>query len=270
MQTEAYRITGFAAVVSALGFLLRWLQDLRILDPETGLAAKGAPISVLVTLLIVFMAAALGGIAIYLGRCSAPTAPEAALATHSFLHKVVNLAPAFLLAIGGAAQLLQANAANWPESQVVIRRILGLVTLAGAYGDLLIANGVQSKDKALSRRIGAGLMLLFAGLWLIAAYKSAASDPVIWRFAVEMLAICAVLMAIYHLAGYFFEEPTPRRTIFYCYLGAFLCIMAAVDEHPLCESICYAAAALQLLAWGYTLTVNLRRPEDRIVKDTGI
>lgn len=270
MQTEAYRITGFTAVASALGFLLRWLQGIRIIDEETGLAEKGAPISILVAVVVILMAAALGYIAYRLGRCEMPLEPHEALSGKNFLHRAVNLAPAILLAIGGLVQLLQADASHWASGQIVIRRILGVVVLAAAYGAFLIATGVQRPERGLSMRIGSVLLILFGGLWLIAIYKSVASDPVIWRFAIEVLAVSAALLAFYHVAGYFFEEPTPRRSIFFCFLGAFLCVMAAVDEHTLGESVCYAAVALQLLAWGYTMTVNLHRPAEQIITDTGI
>ena len=69
-------------------------------------------------------------------------------------------------------------------------------------------------------------------------------------------------MAFYHVAGYFFGEPSPRQAVFFCYIGAFLCIMSAVDEHTMAESVCYAAVALQLLLWGYALILNLRRGDE--------
>ncbi len=108
------------------------------------------------------------------------------------------------------------------------------------------------------RRVGSALIVLFGGLWLITTYKIAATDPVIWRYAVEILAICAALMAFYYAAGYQFGEPSPRMTVFFCYFGAFLCVMAAVDEHSFADSILYAGSAILLFVWGYTLTFNLR------------
>ena len=56
MQSEAYKLTGFVAVASAVGFLLRWLQGMQILDAETGLAESGRPISFIVAGLIALMA----------------------------------------------------------------------------------------------------------------------------------------------------------------------------------------------------------------------
>ena len=262
MQSKAYRLTGFAAVASAVGFLLRWLQGIQIIDEETGLARRGAGISAVVMVFIVLVAGALAFAAYRFGKYGTPEKPESALETKNFLHRAVNIVPSVLLGICGLVQLLQADAAHWGEGQILLRRILGVLTLCAAYGSFLISAGVQRKDRRRSCQIGAVLLILFGGVWLIAIYKSVASNPVIWSFAVEVLAVCAALLAYYHLAGYFFEEPTPRRSIFYCFLGAFLCVMAAVDEHTLGESVCFASVALHLLALGYTLTVNLGRQEE--------
>ena len=62
MQSEAYKLTGFTAVVSAAGFLLRWLQDMQILDTETGLAEPGRPMSYIVAGLILLMALGFGAL----------------------------------------------------------------------------------------------------------------------------------------------------------------------------------------------------------------
>ena len=41
-------------------------------------------------------------------------------------------------------------------------------------------------------------------------------------------------------------------------MGAFLCIMCAIDEHPVSQSLTYAASAMILLIWGFVITENLK------------
>ena len=255
MQSEAYKITGFTAVVSALGFLLRWLQNMQIMEPDTGLATPGKGISFVVAGLIVLMAVVLGALTFGRKNYTAPVEPEKALAGKTFLYTALGILPAVLYAAAGAVMLLGA----WPESQEGAFRVCGGAALAAAAGTVLVAGGIRASEKAPQRRIGSVLLILFGGLWLIAEYKSAAADPVIWRFAVDILAICAALLAWYYVAGYFYGEPSPRMAVFFCGMGAFLCVMSAVDEHTLGESLCFAAAALQLFIWGYALTANFRR-----------
>lgn len=270
MQKEATRLTGFTAVMSALGFLLRWLQNMNIIDEETGLATPGAPISALVTALIILMALILIGYTVYLRRYDAPLTAEEALGSGNFLYTVFGMAVAVLLAASGLMQLVQAGSMSWPT----IHRFCGVGTLAGAAGMLLLITGMKQPEKAAVRRVAWTMLVLFGGLWLVTVYKDGAADPVVWRFAVEILAVCAALIAFYYLAGFSFGEPKPMITIFFCYFAAFLCVMSAIDEHPLAESICYAAVALALFLFGTTLTGNLKRPggplklDDELAEET--
>jgi len=258
MQSEAYKLTGFTAVAAAMGFLLRWLQNLRILDEETGLAVQGAGISVIVVLVFIAVAAAIGVMAWRLERFDAPLEPAEALGGVSFLAKAVYMLPALLFFLAGFVQLLTANAEHYAETQITMHRICGCAFLLAGAASAFFAGNHDRPEKTGVLRAAMGALLLAAALWLITEYKSAATDPVIWRFAPEVLAICAALMAYYYVAGYYFTVPAPRASVFFCYLAAFLCVVSAVDEHPLAETISYLAAAAQLFAWGYRIVVNLK------------
>ena len=261
MQSEAYKLTGFTAVVSAAGFLLRWLQDMQILDADTGLAQPGKPISYIVAGLILFLVLGFGAVAVGLKKCYAPTEPEKALTGKTFLYTALNVIPSILIGVCGVIFLIR----SWPSGQTAVWRVCGVTAIAAAFGGIMVARGVSRPENAGARRVGIVLMILFGCLWLIAEYKTAAVDPVLWRFAVEILAICSALMAFYHVAGYFFEDSSPRLAVFFCYIGAFLCVMSAVDDHTMAESVCYGAVAVQLMLWGYALVMNMRRggaPED--------
>ena len=102
------------------------------------------------------------------------------------------------------------------------------------------------------------MMIIFACFWLITSYRDAATDPVTWRFAVEILAGCVMLLAIYHTTGYFFGVPHPKWTLFFCHFGAFLCIMSAIDDHTMAQNLTYAAVAMLLIIWGFVVTENLK------------
>ena len=253
MQSEAYKLSGFTVIVSAMGFMLRWLQNMRIMDQETGLA-ESAPISWIVGGLIVIVAAVLAGFVFRLGRFEAPGEPENALAGHTPFFTAIALIPAVLLIISGAGQLLQRDIVLWPT----LHRLCGAATMAGGFGAVLVATNAVKKQKQSSCRAGAVMMILFAGVWLVTAYRDAATDPVTWRFAVEILAGCVMLLAFYHSTGYFFGVPHPKWTLFFCNLGAFLCVMSAIDDHTLAQNLAYAAVAVYLIIWGFVVTENLK------------
>ena len=263
MRSEAYKLTGFTAVISALGFLLRWLQNMRIIDLETGLAMRGTGISGLVTALIIIVFAALGFVAFYAMRTGVePQTAVRSLTGKTIVHTIVSLVPAGLLAISGIVQFFQADEFIWTKSELGIRRVLAVATIVAAYALVLVVRGAKKPEKKQSGRVGAALLLLFGAVWLIAVYKSAASDPVIWRFAVEVLGICTALMAFFYVSGYFFDVPNARVSVFFCETGAFLCVMSCIDEHTFGEALCLGSVALLLLIWGFTITNNLyREPE---------
>ena len=254
MQSEAYKITGFTAVISALGFLLRWLQIMQIIDPETGLAEPGRAISYVMVAVILIAAAVLAVFCVRMKRFYAPTEPGEALGGKTFAATALTILPAVILAAAGIVRILRANG-------TAIQLICGAASMAAAYGVAVIASNVKNPDRGGALRLGSILLIVFGGLWLITVYKSAAADPVLWEYAVEVLAVCAALMAFYQVAGYFFGEASPWSSIFFCYFGAFLCVVSTVDEHPLADSLCYAASALLLFVWGFLLTVNIRRSE---------
>lgn len=263
MRNTAYRLTAFTAIISAAGFMLRWLQNMRIFDEETGLAERGMPISFIVAAVIVLAAAAFGVIAFRLKDYDAPEKPEIALAGQTFVFTAACAVAVLMLAASGVIQLLSANAENYAADQLALRRICGAATIAAAIALAFLQASAAKPERDGLRRWCAAVLIVFAGLWLSAVYKTAASDPVLWRSAVEILGICAAMLAFYYMAGYFFGQPSPRASFFFCNLGAFLCIMSAIDEHSAAESVCFAAVALILLVWSYELVANLRFREEK-------
>lgn len=258
MRDTAYKMTAFTAIVSAAGFLLRWLQNMRIYEEDTGLALRGMGISYILAGTIVLTALVFGIAALRVRRCGADREPAEALGGRTFVFTAVWAAAVLLLAAAGVLQLLQANAENYPAGEIVIRRIAGGGAVAAAMALAVLMTGLSSPEKAGARRWCAGILVLFSCLWLVAAYKAASSDPVLWRSGVEILACCGAMMAFYHVAGYFFGQPNPSACVFFCDLGAFLCVMSAIDDRPAAEGFCFAAVALVLLIWSYSILANLR------------
>ena len=254
MRSTAYKLTSFTVVASALGFLLRWLQTLRIIDEETGLATRGMGISFLVTLVIAIVAAAMAFLSWQLKRMDAPLAPEIAFKNAAWIENAAAWAVAALFFVSAVAQLLTLD--SWGETQLGIRRVFALATFAAAAGMAILTLYAQKPEKGGFCRVGSVLLIAFGALWLIAVYKAAASNPVIWSFAIEVLAVCASLMSFYYIAGWFFGEPNPKRAVFCCHFGAFLSIMAAGDDHTIAEGICFAAVAAAQLLWGFLIVSN--------------
>lgn len=253
MQSEAYKLSGFTIVISAAGFLLRWLQDMRIQSSETGLPVR-APISFCVAGIILLAAVVLAVLIRRLKRFDAPAQPEQALAGRTALYGIIDLLPAVLLAASGLYRALLPGDVLWPT----MHRVCGVVSLVGAFGAGHLALNIAKPDQDAARRRGSVMIMIFAVVWLVTGYRDAATDPITWRFIVGILAECAVLLAVYYLAGYFFHAAHPWWALFFCDFGAVLCVMSAIDQNGLAQSLAFAAMAMQLLIWAFVITENLR------------
>ena len=267
MRDTATKLTAFTAIISAAGFLIHWLQNLQIYEEETGLARSGMAISWITAILIVLFAAWFWFIVIRLKKADAPTDPSAALGGSSFLYTAVCAAVILLFAVSGLLQLLSANAENYAADQIILRRIQGVLVICSAIALIFLMVQLNNENRAGLRRVCMVVLILFSGIWLSATYKSAASDPVLWRSAVEILAVCSVMLALYYVAGYFFGEPNPWSSIYFCNLGAFLCVMSAIDDHTGAENLCFAATAVLLLVWSYSMIANLK-PQQETISET--
>ena len=263
MRSEAYKLSGFTVVISALGFLLRWLQDMRIVSEER--LAVNAPISWLVCAIIVLTALVLAMFVRHLRQYDAPGEPQKALKGQTPLYGVVAMVPAVLLAAGGLLFAVKpGDDAIWP----MMHRICGGMMVLGGFGAGVIAMNATKEGREPVCRRGVWMMLLFAVFWLITGYRDAASDPVVWRFVINILTQCVILLAIYHASGYFFGVPHPKWTMFMCNFAAFLCIMSAIDGSSLtpgevdlsrlAQSVAYVAMAAQCLIWAFVVTENLK------------
>ena len=263
MRSEAYKLSGFTVVISALGFLLRWLQDMRIVSEE-GLAVN-ASISWMVSGIVVITALGLGIYVRHLRQYDAPGEARVALKGQTPLYGMISMIPAVLLAAGGALMVIKpGDDVLWPT----MHRICGGMMIVGGFGAGVVAmNAVKEGREATCRR-GIWMMLAFSVFWLVTGYRDAASDPIVWRFVVGIVTQCAALLAIYHTAGYFYGVPHPKWTMFMCNFAAFLCIMSAIDGSSLtpegmdlgrlAQSIGYVGLAAQFLIWAFVVTENLK------------
>lgn len=255
MRSEAYKITGFTAVIAALGFLIRWLQDLKIYD-ENGLPDRSAGINFWVIGVIVVTAVVLLMFVRILKRSEAPRAAAEAMGGHTFLYPTLGYFSAGVLMLAGFVSIFKAADFLYP----MLRRVLGLFALAGAVGVALLIGGMGKAEKSASRALGSVLLVMFGCLWLITVYKENAAQPAMWSFLVEILALCAAVSAFYFIAGYQFGQPSPYAAIFFCYLTMFLCAMSIIDGNGTADSMAYAAVVVLMGLWGFTLTENLHKP----------
>lgn len=112
---------------------------------------------------------------------------------------------------------------------LVFNLLLAIFAFVCALCLLSFADGANGKNP---RNGGAAVIavVFFFCYRLIATYKAFASDPVIWHYAIQILAVSAVLLAFYYVSGFAYGRPRMISTLYFCLLGAFLSIISIADS----------------------------------------
>lgn len=257
MQSQAYKITGFAAVMGALGFMMRWLQGMQIYDETTGLAERGTAISALVIVLLAVTIVALAVWTLRLRRYE-PRRDSRALVGRSVLYRLIGCVAGGALALGGLILIVTAGSDPMPGMQ----RALAVFEVLGGICAILLTVHADEPGQLKTRRVAAVVMVLFGCMFMVTVYRENAANPVLWDFAPEILALCAATLALYYTAGYPFGQAKPFAGIFFCHAGLFLCMVCVIDQGLTPAAAAYAALALFLGMQGFVQTENLSRKEE--------
>ena len=243
MRKEGRNMIAVALIGGAFSFFMRWLQNTAIFDPETGLAQRNSAISwILVLLCIVVALVQLVLTSRVQNKSSAPQTENLFYTDHKLLRYIYILL-AGLTALAGL--LLLIGALRSERGSDVLRLILALLAL-GTGASLLVLVCKKTLDNS-ARCLCSAVPVLFNCFWLIVCYKDNAVDPVIWRFCMQILAICAAILAWYYLAGYAFGSPKKCHTLFTCQLAGYLSILVLSDSFRRSEKLLLIAPGLLLL-----------------------
>lgn len=123
--------------------------------------------------------------------------------------------------------------------------------------------------------------ILFFAIWILTSYKQNSINPTLWDYAVEVLTLIVCITAFYYLAGFAYGVVNTKKCMFFCMLGAMLCVMSLADTRYIGQQIMLGGCAFMLLACNWIMIANLRdtkedpifsepeeatNPEDEIVE----
>lgn len=250
----ALRVSGSAAIVSAFGFLARWAQNMSIFDENTGLAVSGAVTSWIVVLFSIGVTIGLGMLLLPTLSLGAGKNPAADIRSGSSVYRAVCTVSGAAICISGAIIFIQAVS--------VLYKVLA--TLAIICGISIAATGKAGQAHA-SDSLAAfftAAPVLFCCFWLIVSYKEHAANPVVWQYAIEVLAIAMSCVALYFIAGFVFCRPRLFPTALTGCMGAYLCFMCLGDSRRIEYQLIFAALGAFFLITVYFLLAN-QEPENK-------
>lgn len=270
-----------ALLAGGVGLGLRKWQLAAGFESETGLAIPGAPSAAALAVWSCLVAAVL---AILLWRrAPMPQQVEGAFpARGKTLFLTACVLGGFLLLVGCGAEVVALSASGWdlPESPASLTTAKGVLLTAwanllplarlilGALGCLcaLVWTGGLARGNGRSHESLAILGLgLFFCVWLISDFRTRTIDPVVQNYLYEELAIVFGLMGLYCLAEYSFQAGKPRRTAWFCLLGAYFSLVTLADGHSLANVCRYGFIILFLTAHAVLL---LTAPEETAEEKT--
>lgn len=187
-----------------------------------------------------------------------PTGMSEALRGLSILYIIFAWIIAALAVLGGVLTIAETSLDS-------LRTMYVLVAVLGMLSGLsfpLICSASRSHYSPSLVSIFMALPILMYCVWLIASYRSNANNPNVWMFAIEILAICCAILALFYVAGYAFGRPDPRKACYLSLLGAFMCITTLADSRHMGLELIILATVGMLLMYSWLIIKNRCAKED--------
>ena len=159
-----------------------------------------------------------------------------------------------LLAVGGAWLMISSGTLSSPGLQRVLAALTIVTGAAFIWQMLSIGDGETTSGTVVC----ASMPIVLLAFWLIVSYKVNIINPTVSAYAVEILALCAALIASYEFAGFAYGRPKAIKSIFWSQFAAFLCITALPDDRAGGQQLMLAAIAGILLFQSYLTASNIR------------
>ena len=220
----------YVCALGAFGAFFRWLQMQVARDAETGMMNPSI-LNILVPLTIICAA-----VLFYLrlkklvddGKML-PTEFYSALKGSSVLCPVISWVIGGVTAIGGVVAML--NLAL--DAQRGLYTVIACLAILCGLSFPLICSAAHKRYSPGLTSLFMTLPVVMYCLWLIACYKANSNNPNLWVYAIEIIAVCCLIIAFYYTAGFPYGKAKPRHAAFFCMMGAFLGIVTLADSRYL-------------------------------------
>lgn len=180
-----------------------------------------------------------------------------ALKNDNKIFKLIRIGCAVIM-VGGAGLLFLQCDADMNSLFLQILAVLGAI--CGLAFPFILASANRPHNDSKSLVIFLHFMqILFFAFWLITAYKQNSISSVGWSFFVELITASVVMIAFFRVAGFAYGAPDWEKSMFYCMLGASLCLMSLSDERYIGQQVMLVGSALMLLTYNWLMITNMRQ-----------
>jgi len=238
-------------LAGVVGFLLRHQEVATVFDPVSGLAERGATITITLALFSLAVVALLFGLSFIDSKRTLSSFQEA-FGGGIFGTLLLACLGLCVFALAGLEFMLLSER-DGLDPFALAR--LGAALLAGPALMLTAILGWRGGNVA----IPAALPVFWLCIWLIANHMDQASNPVLLSYVYQLFAIASLLLALYYVAGYAFRQEKPRRLLFFSSTALFFTGVTMGDPTSFYHRGTLLALAATVLIYQLTLTKNLAR-----------
>lgn len=254
MRKTALTLTVSTLVLSVFGAFLHWLQTMNAFEKETGFPVPGAGTTVVFLIYSVLAIALFCVVTIYwLGRFERGTDAAVALRCETVIPQVAGWALCAVFAAASFYQLFTAAHSDYPLWQ----RLFGAFGIVAALSFPFLFGKKGGSGAGAAGRGAAVLITLFSCYWMVFTYKLESQEPIIWKYALEILAVAAATVAFYEIAAFFFGKGHVRRTLIAAAIGIYFCVTALFEERSTVVNAMLGVTAALLLVLEFLLIANM-------------
>jgi len=251
MRKTAVTLTVSTLILGVFGAFLRWLQNTNAFEGVNGLLIPGNTITVVFLCYCVLAAAVMVAAALGWFRKYGCPKDAAALQSRTAIPAVIGWVGCVLFLLASVVIMFTAYASLYP----MFLRLLGAFgILAGLCFPFLMGKKVVTSSVS---RPASAVSMLFYCFWLVCSYRTNANNPVVWAFAVEILAIASAAVAFYYIAAFHYGAGKGTRAFLSVLFAVFFNVCTLFDNHGVPVLILCGVTVAMLLTAEFLLIANL-------------
>ncbi len=259
MRKTALTLTVGTLVTGIFGAFLRWLQTMNAFDRETGFPIRGAGTTVVFIIFSILAAAAFFVVTVlWLGSYRRGRDAARALCCDSVIPMAAGWVLCAVFVAVSCVLLFTAGRGRYPLGQ----RLFGAFGILGGLSVPFLFGKKGAGAAGQLARSAATVLTLFYCYWMVFTYKLNSEDPILWNYALEILAVVAATAALYFIASHFFGVGHGRRTLFAVQLSAYLNLCTLFDERSTALNVLLGGTAALMLLFEYLLVSNLKETHE--------
>lgn len=232
-----------ALILGGLGAALRMQQ---LAQYENGLPPVDSPVSLLLTLLCAAAAVLFLVLAFQSGGCPS----DCAFSDSHPIRAGLLLASAALMLLSAVFYLkdvMDSQAAGEPVSVLLLELILVILSVPAVISMAFLGKDAKEGGGRSRNSLTVVAPVLYCWVWLIEAYRRHTANPVLWDYVFLLLAVIALLVAVFGRSSFAFGDGRPRLTVFSGLAALFLVPIALIDWYGLAHLAATAGMTLYVL-----------------------